>query len=61
MGRSSLIGRLNYAYRSKYLFEATVRYDGSAKFDKHSRWGVFPSVSAGWRIPRSLSSRTTRA
>lgn len=50
MGRSSLIGRLNYAYRSKYLFEATVRYDGSAKFDKHSRWGVFPSVSAGWRI-----------
>ena len=50
MGRASLIGRLRYNYAQKYLFEATVRYDGSAKFAKGSRWGLFPSVSIGWRL-----------
>ena len=49
-GRASLIGRLNYAYKSKYLLEATMRYDASSVFPKDSRWGFFPSVSAGWRI-----------
>lgn len=46
----SIFGRLNYAYRQKYLFEANMRYDGSSRFHKDSRWGVFPSFSAGWRI-----------
>jgi TonB-linked SusC/RagA family outer membrane protein len=50
MGRKSLIGRLNYSYKSKYLFESTLRSDESAKFDKDNRSGLFPSVSAGWRI-----------
>ena len=47
---SALIGRVNYAYGSRYLLEAQFRYDGSSKFAKGHKWGFFPSVSAGWRI-----------
>lgn len=42
--------RLNYTYLDKYLVEANGRYDGSSKFPKSSRFGFFPSVSAGWQI-----------
>lgn len=49
-GRVSYVGRLNYNYKEKYLLEGTFRYDASHKFPSHSRWGFFPSVSAGWRI-----------
>lgn len=50
MGRQSLIGRVNYAYNSKYLLESTLRIDQSAKFDQEHRTGYFPSISLGWRI-----------
>ena len=43
-------GRINYDYKGKYLFEMSGRYDGTSKFAKGSRWGLFPSASAGWRI-----------
>ena len=46
----SLFARVNYAYSSKYLFEANMRYDGSSRFAPESRWGIFPSFSAAWRI-----------
>lgn len=46
----SLFGRLTYNYDQRYLFEATVRYDGSSRFPTDSKYGVFPSVAAGWRI-----------
>ena len=46
----SWFGRVNYAFASKYLFEADFRSDGSSKFAPGHRWGFFPSVSAGWRI-----------
>lgn len=46
----SFFGRLNYAYKSKYLLEANIRRDGSSRFHKDHRWGTFPSVSAGWRV-----------
>ena len=46
----SFVGRINYDYMSKYLFEFAFREDGSAKFYKNNRWGFFPSVSVGWRI-----------
>ncbi len=49
-GRASVVGRANYAYKGKYLLEATMRYDASHKFPEDTRWGLFPSVSAGWRI-----------
>jgi TonB-linked SusC/RagA family outer membrane protein len=46
----SFFGRLNYDYKGKYLLEANLRDDGSSRFDTANRWGLFPSVSAGWRI-----------
>jgi len=42
--------RLNYNYKEKYLFEAAGRYDGTSRFPSESRFGFFPSFSAGWRI-----------
>ncbi len=50
MGRESVIGRLNYSYKNKYLIESTFRADASAKFASAKRWGYFPSVSLGWRL-----------
>lgn len=49
-GRSSFVGRVNYAYDDTYLLELAFRYDGSTKFAPGKRWGFFPSVSAGWRV-----------
>jgi TonB-linked SusC/RagA family outer membrane protein len=43
-------GRVNYNYDSRYLLEGNVRYDGSSRFAQGSRFGLFPSVSAGWNI-----------
>ncbi|MFV0505392.1 MAG: SusC/RagA family TonB-linked outer membrane protein [Bacteroidales bacterium] len=42
--------RFNYDYKGRYLLEVNGRYDGSSKFPKGTRFGFFPSVSAGWRI-----------
>ncbi len=49
-GRMSYVGRVNYAFKNKYLFEATLRADGSFRFPTDSRWGYFPSFSAAWRL-----------
>lgn len=49
-GRVSFVGRANYSFKGKYLVEGTFRYDASHKFPEDTRWGFFPSVSAGWRI-----------
>ena len=46
----SWFGRATYAYKSRYLIEADIRYDGSSRFAPESRWGLFPAVSAAWRI-----------
>lgn len=46
----SFFGRINYNYKERYLFEANIRYDGSSRFAKGHRWGLFPSFSGGWRI-----------
>ena len=43
-------GRINYSLKDRYLLEANLRYDGSSRFADGHRWGIFPSVSAGWRI-----------
>lgn len=45
----SFFGRVNYDYKSKYLFEANIRYDGTSRLMKDNRWGAFPSFSVGWR------------
>ncbi|HTF21800.1 MAG TPA: TonB-dependent receptor [Chryseolinea sp.] len=46
----SLMGRVNYSFKDKYLLSATVRRDGSSKFRGDNQYSVFPSVAAGWRI-----------
>ncbi len=48
--RASYFGRVTYNYKEKYLFNATLRRDGSSKYAKGYRWGTFPSVSAGWVV-----------
>lgn len=50
---SKLIGffsRVTYNFNEKYLLMASLRYEGSSKFGKDHKWGMFPSLSAGWRI-----------
>ena len=44
-----LVGRIDYDYMSKYLLQASFRYDGSSKF-YNKKWGFFPSLSLGWRL-----------
>jgi TonB-linked SusC/RagA family outer membrane protein len=46
----SYFGRVNYSFRDKYLLEYNMRFDGSSRLHPDNRWGVFPSISAGWRI-----------
>ena len=45
----SWTARGTYAYKDKYLFTATVRFDGSSRFGADSKWGTFPSVGVAWR------------
>ena len=46
----SYFGRASYNYLGKYLITTTVRADGSSRFGSNTKWGVFPSVSLGWRV-----------
>ena len=46
----SYYSRLNYNYKSKYLLEVNMRYDGSSKFKPENRWDFFYGISGGWRI-----------
>jgi TonB-linked SusC/RagA family outer membrane protein len=46
---NSFFSRVNYAYAGKYLFEATLRADGSSRFAPDSRWGYFPGANVAWR------------
>lgn len=57
--RRSLVGIMNFTYNNRYLVNATVRYDGSYRFPPGRRWGLFPSVSAGWRLSEEPFLRNT--
>jgi len=46
----SMIGRLNYNFKDKYLLSGAVRRDGSSKFGSENQFGVFPSISGGWVV-----------
>lgn len=50
LGILSYFGRVNYAYKSRYLFEVNFRADASSRYAPGHRWGTFPSFSAGWRV-----------
>ncbi|WP_025145858.1 SusC/RagA family TonB-linked outer membrane protein [Pedobacter jeongneungensis] len=47
---SSLLGRVNYAYKDKYLVTFSIRRDGSSKFTTGNQYSTFPSVGLGWRL-----------
>ena len=47
---NSQFTRLNYNYDNRYLLETTVRRDGSSRFSRDNRYGIFPAVSLGWRL-----------
>ncbi|MBR3022738.1 MAG: TonB-dependent receptor [Bacteroidaceae bacterium] len=47
---ASWFGRATWDYLEKYMATVTVRYDGSSIFANGHRWGMFPSVSAGWVV-----------
>lgn len=49
-GLVSYFARVNYSFNDKYLLAATLRRDGSSRFGADKRYGLFPSVSAGWRM-----------
>lgn len=46
----SVFGRLKYNFDQRYLFEGTLRYDGSSRFPTTSKYAFFPSAAVGWRI-----------
>ncbi len=46
----STIGRINYSYKNRYLLQGAIRNDGSSLFGADTRYGTFPSVSAGWIV-----------
>ncbi|MBD2755842.1 SusC/RagA family TonB-linked outer membrane protein [Spirosoma validum] len=46
----SLLGRINYGYKDRYLVTAAVRRDGSSKFGPDNKYSVFPSLALGWRL-----------
>ena len=57
----SFYGRINYSIASKYLFTASVRYDGSSRFSKKNRWGFFPSGAFAWNIKQENWLKDTKA
>lgn len=46
----SYFGKVNYVYDDRYLASVTLRRDGSSRFSKDNRWGVFPAFNLGWRL-----------
>jgi hypothetical protein len=48
----SYFSRVNYSFDSKYFLSASIRTDGSSRFGPNSKWGTFPSVSAGWTLSK---------
>jgi TonB-linked SusC/RagA family outer membrane protein len=47
---ASYFGRVDYIYNDRYLFNATIRRDGTSKIYETERWGTFPAFGAGWRV-----------
>ena len=67
---SSMFARLSYNYAERYMFQATVRRDGSSRFGTNNKYATFPSFSLGWNItnepfmknaPKWLSNLKLRA
>ncbi len=57
----AVFGRLMYDYKSRYLFEFDIRYDGSSRFPKENRFQTYPTFSLGWRISEEKFMLKTKA
>lgn len=57
---SSLFGRISYNFDEKYMFQATIRRDGSSRFGTNNKYGTFPSVSIGWNVMNEKFMESTR-
>jgi TonB-linked SusC/RagA family outer membrane protein len=57
---SSLFARLSYNYGERYMFQGTVRRDGSSRFGSNNKYGTFPSVSLGWNVMNESFLKQTR-
>ncbi|SDZ66640.1 TonB-linked outer membrane protein, SusC/RagA family [Flavobacterium aquidurense] len=55
----SYFARLQYNFKEKYIMSASIRRDGSSKFGSDRQWGVFPSLSLGWRIKQEAFLKDT--
>ena len=47
---TSIFAKVNYTFDRRYLLEGTIRRDGSSRFGKGNKFGVFPSIAAGWNL-----------
>ncbi len=57
----SFFGRVNYTFNDRYLLTVTLRDDGSSRFAKNNRWGLFPSAALAWKIKDESFLRNVRA
>ncbi len=57
----SFFGRLNFSLQDKYLFTFTLREDGTSRFSKENRWGLFPSGAFAWRVKNENFLKDVRA
>lgn len=58
---SSMFARVGYDFDERYMFQATVRRDGSSRFGSNNKYGVFPSFSLGWNIMNENFMEKTRS
>ncbi len=58
---ASWFGRVSWDWNETYMATVTVRYDGSSHFNDGKRWGVFPSVSAGWVVTNEKFMENTKS
>ena len=56
----SFFGRANYSLLDRYLLTFTMRADGSSKFSRGNRWGLFPAAALGWRIAEESWMESTK-
>ncbi|MBK7213739.1 MAG: SusC/RagA family TonB-linked outer membrane protein [Bacteroidales bacterium] len=57
----SFFGRLNYSLMDKYLLTFTLRDDGSSRFSKDNRWGLFPSAAFAWKVNEEAFLKNVKA
>ena len=51
----SYMGRARYSYLDKYLLEMTTRIDGASVFSENNKWGLFPALSAAYKLDKDLN------